>query len=109
LLLIQFAYNSVDISIIKKSLFFILYKYNPTAYYKVLLGVDAEAADKRVKKIKKVQKEFRSELQFYINSKRIEKLILQKEDKIYLLRKNIKITRSSNKLDYKKLELFKIL
>ncbi|KAF3770612.1 hypothetical protein M406DRAFT_246851, partial [Cryphonectria parasitica EP155] len=45
----------------------------------------------------------------YANSKRIEELILQKEDKIYLLRKNIKITRSSNKLNYKKLELFKIL
>ncbi|KAF3763719.1 hypothetical protein M406DRAFT_261864, partial [Cryphonectria parasitica EP155] len=45
----------------------------------------------------------------YANSKRIERLILQKGDKVYLLRKNIKITRFSNKLNYKKLELFKIL
>ncbi|KAF3768395.1 hypothetical protein M406DRAFT_249606, partial [Cryphonectria parasitica EP155] len=45
----------------------------------------------------------------YANFKRIEKLILQKKDKVYLFRKNIKITRSSNKFDYKKLELFKIL
>ncbi|KAF3768388.1 hypothetical protein M406DRAFT_250359, partial [Cryphonectria parasitica EP155] len=45
----------------------------------------------------------------YANSKRIEKLILQKEDKAYLLQKNIKTTRSSNKLNHKKLEPFKIL
>ncbi|KAF3769216.1 hypothetical protein M406DRAFT_234968, partial [Cryphonectria parasitica EP155] len=45
----------------------------------------------------------------HTNSKRIKKLILQKRNKIYLLRKNIKITRFSNKLNYKKLELFKIL
>jgi hypothetical protein len=35
-------------------------------------------------------------------------LILKKEDKVYLLRRNINIKRLSNKLDYKKLELFKI-
>jgi hypothetical protein len=35
-------------------------------------------------------------------------LILKKRDKIYLLRRNINIKRFSDKLDYKKLELFKI-
>ncbi|KAF3768353.1 hypothetical protein M406DRAFT_249097, partial [Cryphonectria parasitica EP155] len=45
----------------------------------------------------------------YANSKKIERLILQKKDKIYLLRKNIKITKLNSKLNYKKLELFKIL
>ncbi|KAF3762861.1 hypothetical protein M406DRAFT_263167, partial [Cryphonectria parasitica EP155] len=52
------AYNSADISITKKSLFFIFYKYNLIAYYKALLEADAETADKRIKKIKKVQKKF---------------------------------------------------
>ncbi|KAF3768406.1 hypothetical protein M406DRAFT_224905, partial [Cryphonectria parasitica EP155] len=91
------AYNSADTSTTKKSPFFVLYEYNPTAYYKALLEADAEAADKRIKKIKKVQEELRSELRFvqeqmiqYANSKRIERLILQKGDKVYLLRKNIK-------------------
>ncbi|KAF3763499.1 hypothetical protein M406DRAFT_262677, partial [Cryphonectria parasitica EP155] len=45
----------------------------------------------------------------YANSKRIEKLILQKGDKVYLLRKNIKTIKSSSKLNHKKLGLFKIL
>ncbi|KAF3768384.1 hypothetical protein M406DRAFT_224997, partial [Cryphonectria parasitica EP155] len=86
------AYNSADTSMMKKLLFFVLYSYNPTAYYKALLEADAEAADKRIKKIKKVQKKLQSELQFvqkrmiqYANSKRIEEPILQKRDKVYLL------------------------
>lgn len=33
----------------------------------------------------------------------------KKGDKVYLLRRNIKIKRLSDKLDYKKLGLFKIL
>ena len=34
--------------------------------------------------------------------------MLKKRDKVYLLRKNITIKRLSDKLDYKKLRLFKI-
>ena len=34
--------------------------------------------------------------------------MLKERDRVYLLRKNIKITRLSNKLDYKKLRLFEI-
>ena len=34
---------------------------------------------------------------------------LRKGDKVYLLRKNIKIKRLNNKLDFKKLRPFKIL
>jgi hypothetical protein len=44
----------------------------------------------------------------YYNKKRIEGPILKKEDKIYLLRKNIKIKRPSSKLDFTKLGLFEI-
>ncbi|KAF3760292.1 hypothetical protein M406DRAFT_269091, partial [Cryphonectria parasitica EP155] len=36
----------------------------------------------------------------YANSKRIKRLILQKGDKVYLLRKNIKTIKLSNKLNY---------
>jgi hypothetical protein len=36
------------------------------------------------------------------------KLILKKEDKVYLLKRNINMKRPSDKLDYKKLEPFKI-
>jgi hypothetical protein len=36
------------------------------------------------------------------------KLIFKKRDKIYLFKRNINTKRPSNKLDYKKLEFFKI-
>ena len=34
--------------------------------------------------------------------------MLKEEDKVYLLQRNIKTKQLSNKLDYKKLKLFKI-
>jgi hypothetical protein len=44
----------------------------------------------------------------YYNKKRIKGPILKKEDKIYLLRKNIKIKKPSSKLDFTKLGPFEI-
>ena len=35
--------------------------------------------------------------------------MLKKRNKVYLLQKNIKITRSSNKLNHVKIKLFKII
>jgi hypothetical protein len=45
---------------------------------------------------------------FYVNKLRLESPRLREEDIIYLLRRNIKITRLNNKLDSKKIGLFKI-
>ena len=45
----------------------------------------------------------------YINKKRFKGLNLKKGGIIYLLRKNIKIKRFSNKLNYTKLKPFKII
>jgi hypothetical protein len=44
----------------------------------------------------------------YINKKRIEGPYFKEEDKVYLLYKHIKTKRPSTKLDFKKLELFRI-
>jgi len=44
----------------------------------------------------------------YANKKRLKGLILEEEDKVYLFCKNIKTKRLSNKLNYKKIRLFKI-
>jgi hypothetical protein len=44
----------------------------------------------------------------YYDKKRIEGLILKRKNKIYLLRKNIKIRRPSSKFDFTKLGLFEI-
>ena len=44
----------------------------------------------------------------YYNQQHQEVFKFRKRDKIYLLRKNIKIQRPNNKLDFKKIESFKI-
>jgi hypothetical protein len=45
----------------------------------------------------------------YYNSKRLEGSRLKEGDQIYLLRRNIKTTRPSDKLDHKKFGSFKIV
>ena len=45
----------------------------------------------------------------YANKKRDRKSTLKKRNKVYLLRRNIKMKRSSNKLNHMKLESFEIL
>jgi hypothetical protein len=44
----------------------------------------------------------------YANRKRLKGPTFERGDKVYLLRRNIKIRRLSDKLDYKKLRPFKI-
>ena len=44
----------------------------------------------------------------YYDTKRIKGLSLEERDIVYLIRKNFKTKRLSDKLDYQKLGLFKI-
>jgi hypothetical protein len=44
----------------------------------------------------------------HYNKKRLEGPYLREEDKVYLLRRNIKTTRPSDKLDHRKFRPFKI-
>jgi hypothetical protein len=44
----------------------------------------------------------------YYNRKRLEKSRFRKRNEVYLIKRNIRITRLSEKLDYKKFKLFKI-
>ena len=46
---------------------------------------------------------------FYYNQHRFKESMLKKRNQVYLLQKNIKTTRSSSKLDYVKIEPFKII
>ena len=46
---------------------------------------------------------------FYYNKSYLEGPWFKRGDKVYLLRRNIKITRPLDKLDYKKIRLFEIL
>jgi len=45
----------------------------------------------------------------YANKKRDKEFTLKRKNKVYLLRRNIKTKKSSNKLNHMKLELFEIL
>ncbi len=45
----------------------------------------------------------------YANKKRNKEFTLKKRDKVYLLRRNIKTKKSSNKLNHMKLKSFEIL
>ena len=46
---------------------------------------------------------------FYYNKSYLKGPRFKRGDKVYLLQRNIKITRPLDKLDYKKIRLFKIL
>ena len=48
-------------------------------------------------------------LAFYYNKYHAEISMLKKRDKVYLLQKNIEITRSSSKLNHVKIRSFKII
>jgi hypothetical protein len=65
--------------------------------------------------MKNLHKELSQDIKFiatksliYYNKKRLKGLTLRGRDLIYLLWKNIKIKRLSTKLDYIKLDLYKI-
>ena len=69
-------------------------------------------ADKMHKLHKELQKniEFLSHHSvFYYNQHYAGALTLKKRNKVYLLQRNIKTTRPSNKLDYVKIRSFKII
>ena len=85
--------------------------------YKVLLidSVYTHQAILKVEELKNLYQELVTDIQFisqytvlYYNQKYSIGPELKEGDKVYLFRKNIRTKRLSNKLDYKKLGLFKI-
>src|SRR5450755_3322308 len=113
----QLAYNSTSTSTTGISPFFANYKYNPSASLKARRIVKvAEKAKVTVKKLKNLHQELTRDIKWislqsslYYNSKRLEGPRLREGDQVYLLRRNIKTTRLSDKLDHKKLGPFKII
>ena len=111
----QFAYNSATTETTKVTPYYANYGYEPTAYReagKSLGNPRAEAwADKQQGIFEMVKKELefaRSRMKKYADQKRTPGPPLREGDNAYLLRRNIKTKRPSEKLDYRKLGPFKI-
>jgi len=76
----------------------------------------AQKATLQIKQLQLLQKELQKNMQFlskrmtlYANKRKDRKPTFKKRNKAYLLRRNIKTKRSSNKLNHTKLESYKIL
>ena len=75
-----------------------------------------QKATLQIEQLQLLQKELQKNIQFlskrmilYANKRRDRESTLKKKNKAYLLRRNIKTKRSSNKLNHTKLEPYKIL
>jgi len=111
----QFAHNSAVSETTKVSPFYANYGFEPRAYGSTLPGATAQKAMIEIEKIRNLHKQLRENVQkaslkaaSYYNAKRSVEPTLKKGDKVYLLRKNIKTKRPSDKLDNKKLGPFEI-
>lgn len=112
----QLAYNGTATSTTGISPFYANYGYNPTVALEAKnLERLAQRATVQVDKLKNLHRELSRDIEFlaqraasYCNSKRLESPRLKEGDKVYLLRRNIKTTRPSDKLDHKKFGPFKI-
>jgi len=76
----------------------------------------AQKVTLQIEQLQLLQKELQKNIQFlskrmtlYANKRRDKRSTFKERDKAYLLRRNIKTKRSSNKLNHTKLESYKIL
>jgi len=112
----QFAYNSAAHEVTKLAPFKAILGYIPEAYHEPILGQkDAHFAEVDAQLMKHTIKQMSLDIQFfaernahYYNTHRLEGPRLKEGDKVYLSRRNIKTTRPSDKLDYKRIGPFEI-
>ena len=99
------------------TLFFVNYEYNVNLFLKLKKSIILiKQVNIIVNKMQKIHKKLKTDIEFlshrsafYYNQHYAEALTLKKRDKIYLLQKNIKITRLSSKLNYIRIRTFKII
>jgi hypothetical protein len=112
----QFSYNSSVTETTQISLFRANYRYEISAFNEPYqTSIDNEAGRFLVNDLRSLHKELVEQLKFvaernasYYNKKRSQELTLKERDKVYLDRRNIRTKQLSDKLDNKKLSLFKI-
>ena len=114
--LAQFAYNSVKTEATQESPFYTNYGFEPTVYQEPISGkILAQKGILKADQLKELHQQLSLDVQFiayqaamYYNQQHQEAPEFKKGDKVYLLRKNIKTQRPSNKLDFKKIGPFEI-
>ena len=112
----QFTYNATITETTKVSPFYANYGYNPEMAKHGTTAVRAQRAGILVEQLVTLHKELSMDLQFislrakrYYDRGRSGEINLKVGDKAYVLRRNMKTTRKSNKLDHVKIGPFKIL
>jgi len=111
------TFNSTTTKVISMSSFFANYEFESKTLKKSREFAQlTQKATLQIEQLQLLQKELQKNIQFlskrmtlYANKKRDRKSTLKKRNKAYLLRRNIKTKRSSNKLNHTKLESYKIL
>ncbi len=113
----QLTFNSVTTEVTSVSSFFANYEFESKTLKKSHeFAWLTQKATLQIKQLQLLQKKLQKNIQFlskrmilYANKKRDRKFTFKKRNKAYLLRRNIKTKRSSNKLNHTKLESYKIL
>jgi hypothetical protein len=114
--LAQYSYNSAESETTGVTPFFANYGYTPTAYDTPLIDkAHAQQAIAKIDEIKALHEELATDIKFmaqraaiYYDRRHSMGPELKEGDKVYLLRKNVRTKRPSDKLDHKKLGPFKI-
>ena len=109
----QLAYNSAATETTEVSSFYVNYGFNLAMNEARGLVTIAQQAWVQVNRLKNLHKMLQRDIKFasersavYHNKKRDRESTLKKGDKVYLLRRNIKTKRLSNKLNHMKLRPF---
>ena len=117
LLVTQIAYNTSVNQITGMTSFFMNHRYNANLFQeskKAMILI--KQVNITVTEMQTLHKELKQDIKFlshrsafYHNRHRFKEPMLKKRNKVYLLWKNIEMTRSSNKLNYVKIESFRII
>ena len=113
----QLTFNSATTEVFNVSSFFANYEFELKTFKKSRKFTKIiQKVTIQIEQLTLLHKELQKNIQFlikrfalYVNKKRNKNFILKEKDKIYLLRRNIKTKKSSNKLNYIKLKSFRIL
>ena len=100
----------------RETLFFANYRYQLILYNQLRKDIEiVEVAIQKANTLKTLYKQIYKNIEFAniriaksANRKRVQEHFYKEGDKVYLLQWNVKTKRPSDKLDFKRLELFKI-